>query len=329
MRLSILLSLPLTLLACAPGSVKIGDINDLTEETENEENNENNSNSGEDRCCYTIEMFDSHGDGWDQGFIEVLVDQELYAKVNLPSGDGFQEICPAQGAELSMYWHPSQFNDEVAFTIYSPADEVLVQERHPSEGNVLKLDVECSEASSVSPDYQEEGSVGEVFPDDPDDTVDPDDPDDHPNDPVFEGEYWGYFRLTNAQTGYQVCDTEMTVEITSDSEISAAGPCFTPNGHELFVEHQGVLEMEGDWGGSQGGGSDGSSGGSGGMPPEFAYAYAYGDVAMTVPSGDSFSSEFWGECYQEGGYSGVYIGWEMTVQAPNETRYYYGELYTY
>ena len=323
MRRSMLISLPLFFLACTPGYVTIGEVTTETDtETEIEDKDDSGSDSREDRCCYTVDMFDSMGDGWDRGFIEVTVDAQLYAKLNLPSGEGYQEICPTQGAELSMYWHSSTWNEEVSFVVYSPEEEIVAQERRPEEGVFFKENVTCTVDSIVPSDYNEDGNIGDVIiPDDPVDPDDPIDPDDRPDpsESTFEGDYEGYFQLRNSQTGYQVCEVDMPVSITA-GELSAAGTCYTPNGYELLIAHQGQLEIEEDgWG----------QGPGGGMPPDFAFGYTYGEASMTVPSGDSFQTEFWGECYQEGGYIGMYLWWEMEVQAPNETRYYQGELQAY
>lgn len=311
---SALLSPPLILLACSPASVIVGDKMEIEETTENGENN-NSPENLEDRCCYTIEMFDAQGNGWDQGFIEVIIDDEVYAQVQLLTDGGYQEICPHQGSTLTMDWYPSAFNEEVGFMVYSPEQDIIAQERRPSRGTFLNIDVACAENVTVAPDYQEEGSVDVIHPDDPNNP-------DHsnPDGSVFNGEYSGYFYLRNSQTGYQICEVDLPVEI-NDGEIFSQGPCFTPNGHELFIEHHGSIELEDAGWGQTGGGPD--------LPPDFAYGYTYGEVAMTVPSGDLFTSEFWGECFAEGNYIGMYVWWEMMIQAPNETRYYQGELQVY
>jgi len=124
---SALLSLPLVLLACSPASVIVGEKTGIEETIENGENQENNNSSEnpEERCCYTIEMFDSQGDGWDQGFIEVLIDDEVYAQVQLLTDGGYQEICPQRGSTLTMDWYPSAFNEEVGFMVYSPEQDII------------------------------------------------------------------------------------------------------------------------------------------------------------------------------------------------------------
>ena len=301
MRFSALLPLSISLISCAPAYVKIGSDADIINETEN------NDTPAPNRCCYTIEMSDDSNNGWDQGFIEVLVDDNLYASVRLPGGEGYQEICPTQGSNLSMIWHRAEANQEIQFTVLSPENEILAQERRPREGTFLEVDVECTETNSVPADYQEEGSIGNVYPDDPDE---PDEPDDQPDTPdsVFDGEYTGYFSLTNTQTGYNVCEKDMLVEI-KNGELFSSDSCNAPNGHELFIEHNGFVEANGN--------SNENS------------AQIFGGVEMIVPNGESFTSELYGECYQESNYAGFYLWWEMILQAPNGNRYYYGELYSY
>ena len=316
MRLQLIHVLPLFILACTPAFVNLDveeEILTNSDESNDDEDDIEDVNNQEERCCYTIEMFDSNDDGWDRGFIQVLVDDENYTKAWLPTGYGFQEVCPERGSTLSMDWYPPAHSQGIGFTVYSPEGDILIEERRPEEGQFLSVDVECTDEFSVSPEYQEESSSDEINPDDPND----------PHDrPSFEGEYSGYFRLTNAQTGYQLCESEMPIEISGNMELLSSGSCYTQNGHELNFYHNGQLAVQ-DVGWETGVPNDGD------LPPDFAAAYLYGNVEMVVPSGDAFSSEFYGECYQEGDYIGVYLWWEMTVQAPNETRYYYGELSAY
>ena len=60
----------------------------------------------------------------------------------------------------------------------------------------------------------------------------------------------------------------------------------------------------------------------------YGYSDASGTVEMVVPSGDSFYSDFYGECYT-GAYQGISLYWDMSVQTPGGERYFSAQLYSY
>ena len=228
---------------------------------------------------------------------------------------GFHEVCPKQGSSFEAYWNRSRHNNEVAIEIYSPSEELIVQERAPGETSLVSIDVECDSTLRVDDDYVELYDIG-----DGSSPIDPVEP----GESIFEGSYNADFFLYNRQTDYVVCQTGMTINITGE-EVKANGSCTADNNIELKFTHQGFLE-EMDWGN---GGPGGPGGGPGGGPNDFNFAQVYGMASMEIPGGEVFSTEMYGECYNEYDYFGVALYWDLTIQAPNGTRYYSGELYAY
>jgi hypothetical protein len=76
-------------------------------------------------CPHSIVMWDDYGDGWNDGFIDVYVDDELVlAGVTLPSGYGPETVYfeAATGQEISTVWTPGGWQLEVSYCIYDGLD---------------------------------------------------------------------------------------------------------------------------------------------------------------------------------------------------------------
>lgn len=94
--------------------------------------------------------------------------------------------------------------------------------------------------------------------------------------------------------------------------IETTPPCSTSNGSQLQISFHGqIIDHFQD--------SDSS----------YGYAQSEGQVLIGVPSGDLFEFFFYGESSYEGEYVWSYLYFDIEIQTPNSTRYYYGTLYTY
>lgn len=132
------------------------------------------------------------------------------------------------------------------------------------------------------------------------------------NMPTFEGDYEGFFEMYNLQSDQILCQTEGVILSLYENTIEATPPCNTPNGSQLQISFYGQIIDQFQDSGSP-----------------YGYARSEGQVLIEVPSGDVFESFFYGESNYEGGYVWSYLYFDIEIQTPNNTRYYYGTLYTY
>ena len=149
--------------------------------------------------------------------------------------------------------------------------------------------------------------------DDQDDQDDQDDNDWNDNDSQnnpFEGQHDAYFEMYN-QNGNVMCESPMSLYVTSDDELFSSGECSTPNGLLLSFEHDAILGQLNNYG--QG----------------YSYTTLNGQVELTVPNGQVFSAPAYGECVDEQSYIYIYLYWDIQLQTPNGIRNFTGVLFTY
>jgi hypothetical protein len=106
-------------------------------------------NPGANGGVYTFQMVDTYGDGWQGGYISVIVDGEEFTQVNIPSQyDGNPPTSaltstvtvPASATSLEFEWSEDEYNAECEFKIISPKGNVIANAANPTAGKI-KLDL--------------------------------------------------------------------------------------------------------------------------------------------------------------------------------------------
>lgn len=96
---------------------------------------------------WTINMTDSYGDGWQGGFIGILVDGVEVATASIPNGGGSsgQTVYTYSGSGLlSFEWNKDTYDSECGFTITSPSGNVVANVVGPPTEGKVKLNL-CKE----------------------------------------------------------------------------------------------------------------------------------------------------------------------------------------
>ena len=71
--------------------------------------------------CYTVDMNDDYGDGWNGGAIEVYEDGVLMDTLTLSSGSsGSEEYCGTEGSTIRFYFTEGGFTYEIGYDISDP-----------------------------------------------------------------------------------------------------------------------------------------------------------------------------------------------------------------
>lgn len=102
---------------------------------------------------WTIDMVDTYGDGWQGGYISVIIDGaeadrafllSQYEPGGVPVSSGQKIIVvPGTATSLSFAWSPDDYDVECEFTITSPKGNVVASVSNPTEG-AIKLNL-CKE----------------------------------------------------------------------------------------------------------------------------------------------------------------------------------------
>lgn len=89
---------------------------------------------------WVFDMKDTYGDGWQGGFISVVVDGEEFEQVNIPNGGGSALVetvtIPDAATSLEFVWSDDDYNSEVVFTIKSPKGNIVANISNPSAGKI-------------------------------------------------------------------------------------------------------------------------------------------------------------------------------------------------
>lgn len=92
---------------------------------------------------WVFDLEDTYGDGWQGGFISVVVDGTEFAQVKIPDGGGSsaQTILAIPAAtSMKFNWSNDSFNSECVFKITSPKGNVVANVSTPTVGPI-KLDL--------------------------------------------------------------------------------------------------------------------------------------------------------------------------------------------
>lgn len=103
---------------------------------------------------WVIDMVDTYGDGWQGGYIGIIIDGEeadkafllsQYEPGGVPIGSGQKTVTvPGTVTELYFEWNPDDYNSEVEFVITSPKGNVVANVAGPTFEGKIKLDL-CKE----------------------------------------------------------------------------------------------------------------------------------------------------------------------------------------
>jgi len=128
----------------------------------------------EQNCCYTLDMYDSWGDGWNGGYITVYENNISIGTYSISEANGSYQtasICIGNGSSFLLQYTAGNREEENSFTLYSPdGDPLLSEGPNPPVGDlygtylmwnsqqscIIKLNIDsgsdCDDTSSlVSP----------------------------------------------------------------------------------------------------------------------------------------------------------------------------------
>lgn len=100
-------------------------------------------------CPYTLKMYDGFGDGWEGGFIEVIMDGVVTDTLmpDPPIGDGdsaIVDIIVSEGSTLDLRFNPGGSLQEVTYQLYdNNGDEIFADGPNPSSGIVFSTVGNC------------------------------------------------------------------------------------------------------------------------------------------------------------------------------------------
>ena len=76
--------------------------------------------------CYTLELEDSYGDGWNGNELEVYEDGSLIGAATISSGSSnTEEVCVANGSVVEMVFVAGSYTSEISGTVYGTDGSTL------------------------------------------------------------------------------------------------------------------------------------------------------------------------------------------------------------
>ncbi len=88
-------------------------------------------------CTYTIQMFDSVGDGWNGGVITVVSNGETTTHALTTGASGASTFEVTNGAPITLSWAPGSWAYEVSFNLLNPDGLVLFSASDPIPSGVI------------------------------------------------------------------------------------------------------------------------------------------------------------------------------------------------
>ncbi len=96
-------------------------------------------------CIYTLDLFDSEGDGWNGASLEVTIN-DSFEVYTLPDGS-FERIFlnMNEGDSLRFFFNPGDFDEEITYTLESEEGSIVFEsgDPFPNIGLVLATEIEC------------------------------------------------------------------------------------------------------------------------------------------------------------------------------------------
>ena len=98
-----------------------------------------------DQCTYTFNLFDSFGDGWNGGSVDVLQNGVLITNFTLSSGStGTETVTLCDNISTSLVWHSGNYDSEVSFTVVGPDGTTIYTASSVSAGTLTSFTTDCS-----------------------------------------------------------------------------------------------------------------------------------------------------------------------------------------
>jgi len=168
-------------------------------------------------CCYTLNMADSYGDGWNGAYLTLSVNGAVTDTFGLASGaNGSEEFCVDNGDSIDLEFVGGTFDYEISFELFDPADTSVYTTTNPSAGVVYSDTASCSVTTTVSGSDcdDEDGSAypgaAEVWYNDIDNACDGGDDFDQDGD--------GY--QSDSHNGSDCDDTDASINIDAIEDIT-------------------------------------------------------------------------------------------------------------
>jgi len=111
------------------------------------------SNIPVDSCCYTLEMFDSYGDGWNGGFVTVFANLTSLGQFFANGFGSTVQVCFADGDQIRLVYSAGLWETENTYNFYDPNMNLLLsQGPSPPVGTSFNGIADCG--PSVAYDIQ-------------------------------------------------------------------------------------------------------------------------------------------------------------------------------
>ena len=102
------------------------------------------SNLPPDSCCYTLEMHDTYGDGWNGGFVTVFTNLTSLGQYSASGLGTTEQICFANGDQIRLVYTAGMWENENTYMFYDPnMNLLLTQGPTPTVGTVYIGNVNC------------------------------------------------------------------------------------------------------------------------------------------------------------------------------------------
>jgi len=102
------------------------------------------SNIPIDSCCYTLEMFDSFGDGWNGGYVTVFANLTSLGQFGATGFGSTAQLCFANGDQIRLVYTAGLWEAENTYNFYDPNMTLLIsQGPTPAIGTSLITTANC------------------------------------------------------------------------------------------------------------------------------------------------------------------------------------------